>query len=330
MIIKLNKPFATTANVIRDTRSESIDSVGSTIAVDVPLKDRVSAIGEDKAATVSSYLDIQVPENRELIHQALASIIVLDSPSNPKVRSLLNNYNGHLLDMGTQLLQSLRDAAPEQLAARVGDFNENLFYEMQGHKKDVEAIISDNQLVDPSSELHKNIQNFETSIRQSLQHENLTYRGSFMRTEQTIYQPAHVDYDYPVLQQHGDNLFIAFFPLTREGTFLQLWDRSEAVSNTGIVRGTVVLIPYGKMLIVPAHTIHGGGFKRGESGNLRFHLYIELQDKLTDDATDDEHDDMLLHPMNKYVEEHDCRRELCERFVDADGLDQLLGVFFDE
>ena len=38
--------------------------------------------------------------------------------------------------------------------------------------------------------------------------------------------------------------------------------------------------------------------------------------------------DLLIHTMNKYTEEYDQRRELCERFVDANGLDRLIGVFF--
>jgi hypothetical protein len=145
-----------------------------------------------------------------------------------------------------------------------------------------------------------------------------------MRTEQTVYQPAHVDYDYPVLHEHGHKLFLAFFPLTEEGTFLQLWDQSKADENAQTVEGEVVFIPFGKMLIVPADTIHGGGFKRGETGNLRFHLYIELI------GDDDNANDELMHPMNKYTEETDRSRELCERFVDADGFEHLLGVFFDE
>jgi hypothetical protein len=316
MIIKLDNTFATTTTSMRDARS---DSIGSTITVDAFLKDRVNTSSED-----ATCFGTQVPENNELVRQALESIVVMNSSSDHEVKSLLNSYNGHLLDIGTNLLEALREVAPAQLAARVGDFNDNLFYEMQGHKKDIESIISDNQLGSISSVLQKDIDIFETSLRHSFNHDNLTYRGSFMRTEQTVYQPAHVDYDYPVLHEHGHKLFLAFFPLTEEGTFLQLWDQSKADENAQTVEGEVVFIPFGKMLIVPADTIHGGGFKRGETGNLRFHLYIELI------GDDDNANDELMHPMNKYTEETDRSRELCERFVDADGFEHLLGVFFDE
>ena len=309
MVIKLNNSYATSANG-RDTRAESIDSVGSTLNVDGPPKQR--------SYKDPSYFDI------------LESIVKLNSPCCPKVRTLLDAYNGHLIDMGRHLLGSLRDAAPEQLAARVGDFNENLFYEMQGHNKDVGSIILDNNDSDGafSQQLKKDIEIFEASLRESLHHDNLTYRGSYMRTEHTIYQPAHVDYDYPVLNDYGNKLFLAFFPLTDEGAFLQLWDKPKENDNSTIVNGTVVHIPLGKMLVVPADTIHGGGFKRGSTGNLRFHLYIEIHDEI--DEEEKVADDLLLHPMNKYTEENDRSRELCERFVDAEGLENLIGVFFDD
>ena len=330
MILKLDKPYTTSSKAIRDTRSESIDSIGSTITADVSSK--IDDTNSDFHGEALFNLDNDLPRNESfshsnLIRQSLASIVVLNSSSNPKVQSLLNTYNGHLINVGTHLLKSLHDVAPAQLAARVGDFNENLFYEMQGHKKDVGTIIAHENQCSFSKELQHDVQRFEIDLRQSLRHQSLTYRGSFMRTEQTMYQPAHVDYDYPVLQEYGHRLFIAFFPLTEEGTFLQLWEKSAENHTCESIEGTVVFIPYGKMLVVPADTIHGGGFKRGQSGNLRFHLYIELQSIVSVDGNDQ--DDMLMHPMNKYTEEHDRRRELCETYVDANGLEHLLGVFFD-
>ncbi|KAL3793661.1 hypothetical protein HJC23_010233 [Cyclotella cryptica] len=362
MIVKLIKSYPSVANANRDVRTDSIDSIGSTIEVDSSVwcynaqddaphrrmcpttsdEENESDLIMRKTNVKSSHFDIDVPahhnsslqDNR--VRQALASIVVLDSHLCPKVRTLLHMYNGHLIDMGKELLGALRVAAPDQLAARVGDCNENLFYEMQGHKKDLWSIIVDN--IDSNHhafdhQLHKDIQTFEDSLRQSLNHGNLTYRGSYMRTENTIYQPAHVDYEYSVLNEYGHKLFLAFFPLTSEGTFLQLWnkpknDHDGASSMAGKLPGQVVYIPYGKMLVVPAETVHGGGFKRGSSGNLRFHLYIEVEDETaTGEKT---HDDLLHHPTNKYTEENDRSRELCERFVDAYGLKHLLGVFFDE
>ena len=213
------------------------------------------------------------------IHNNTPDIIIeLNSTSSPTVKSLLSTYKGHLVDVGSCLLEGLRNTAPQQLAARVGDYNENLFYEMQDKDKDISGIIDG--VPHDDQQLQNDIDKFESSIKSSLQHSNLTYRGSFMRTESTIYQPAHVDYDYPILEQYGNKLFLAFFPLTQEGAYLQLWQEpSEEDSIVGgdPIEGTVVYIPYGKMLIMPSDTIHGGGFKRGTSGNLRFHLYIALE-----------------------------------------------------
>lgn len=367
MIVKLIKSYPDAANAIRDVRADSIDSIGSTIEVDAAFgcynesksashrrmlhiareaKEHESDLRFLRANVESSHFDIDLPANHTFcahdyhVRQALAAIVVLDSHLCPKVRTLLHTYNGRLIDVGKELLGALRVAAPKQLAARVGDCNENLFYEMQGHKKDVWSIIADNIGSKNHAfghQLQTELQTFEASLRRSLQHGNLTYRGSYMRTENTIYQPAHVDYDYSVLSEYGHKLFLAFFPLTEEGTFLQLWnkpkdDHDGATSidgkGTGKMPGQVVYIPYGKMLVVPANTIHGGGFKRGSSGNLRFHLYIEVEDKIA--AEGKMHDDLLHHPTNKYTEETDRSRELCERFVDAHGLKHLIGLFFDE
>lgn len=106
--------------------------------------------------------------------------------------------------------------------------------------------------------------------------------------------------------------------------FLQLWQDPKIIDKR--VEGTVVFIPHGKMLIVSSDTIHGGGFKCGLGGNLRFHLYIEVE------GCEGEKNSIKLldHPMNKYTERHDKRRELCERFVNLNGLEYLLGNFFDD
>jgi hypothetical protein len=63
-------------------------------------------------------------------------------------------------------------------------------------------------------------------------------------------------------------VFIAFFPLTVAGMWLQLWD--------GPGKGTLVFCPYRKILVLPGNTMHGGGFMSDKSGNLRGHLYIFL------------------------------------------------------
>ncbi|KAL3800060.1 hypothetical protein ACHAW5_003708 [Stephanodiscus triporus] len=315
--------------------------------------------------------------------KALSSIVVLSSASCPRARALLDAHDGHLIDVGPHILAGLRDAAPSRLAARVGDYNENMFYEMQAANRDIRSIILDGQrrrrggdsddngdegIAMRESSIQRDIEAFEASIRQSLRQANLSYRGSYMTTERTMFQPAHVDYDYDILRTYGKRLYLSFFPLTEEGAFLQLWldpiVREEKEAETSrdnddnnkdgrkvertwrsfrdAIEGTVVFIPHGKMLIVPSDTIHGGGFKHGSGGNLRFHLYIALEEDESDAdisvgdviATAETRKErnritLLDHPMNKYTERHDRRRELCERFVDSNGLDCLLGNFFE-
>ena len=198
MIITLKKSHAIDA--IRDARSESIGSIGSTITVDADAPFKANAMATRFECHSNDERAARYNDDYDAIRQSLHSIVVLNSPSNnnnPQVQSLLDKYNGHLMTIGEHLLQSLRAVAPTQLAARVGDYNENLFYEMQEHKKDVHSIILDNLQATTaaapndstntgsstpslSQDLKTDIQNFETSLRDVLKHNRLTYRGSFV------------------------------------------------------------------------------------------------------------------------------------------------------
>ena len=145
MIITLKKSHAIDA--IRDARSESIGSIGSTITVDADAPFKTDAMATTLDCHSNDERAARYNDDDDAIRQSLQSIVVLNSPSNnnnPQVQSLLDKYNGHLMTIGEHLLQSLHAVAPTQLAARVGDYNENLFYEMQEHKKDVRSIILDN------------------------------------------------------------------------------------------------------------------------------------------------------------------------------------------
>ena len=91
------------------------------------------------AETDSQLLDLLMRK------KALSSIVVLSSATCPRVRDLLDAHDGHLIDVGTRILEGLRDAAPSRLAARVGDYNGNLFYEMQAANRDIVSIIVEDQ-----------------------------------------------------------------------------------------------------------------------------------------------------------------------------------------
>ena len=85
-----------------------------------------------------------------------------------------------------------------------------------------------------------------------------------------------------------------------------------------MIHGEIIYIPFGKLLTLPASTIHGGGFRTNQdNGNLRFHLYLAQGDsKLPDYQT------------NKYTEPYDKTKELCDRYVDSPHMKVLLDHLF--
>jgi hypothetical protein len=92
---------------------------------------------------------------------------------------------------------------------------------------------------------------------------------------------------------------------------------------TTVIEGEVIFIPFGNVLLLPANTIHGGGFRTssmkddGPNGNLRFHVYVARNGV-----------DLPEHQTNKYTEPNDRRKELSERYIDAPYLSNLVDGFF--
>ena len=109
-------------------------------------------------------------------------------------------------------------------------------------------------------------------------------------------------------------MFIGFFPLTTKGMFLQVWQNKMPKQR---VDGQMLFVPYGNLLLVPSDTIHAGGFKSSDNGNLRFHLYIAVGGS-----------ELPRFQKNCYTEETDRRKELSDRFTNAPGLEDLIGPFF--
>ena len=194
----------------------------------------------------------------------------------------------------------------------VADFNDNLFYHMQQERglRHFAGLNADH------------VDELEATLNAN------EYLGSFLTTKSSLPQPPHVDYPWEVLSEHADNdsLRIGFFPLTKEGMFLQVWPTVElpppATTEPEPIEGQVIFIPHKKLLTVPASTIHGGGFRttphtNHTSGNLRFHLYIA-----TKQAT------LPAHQTNKYTEPSDRRKELSRRYVDSKHMDVLLKHLF--
>ena len=212
---------------------------------------------------------------------------------------------------GSDLLpptQPLRKHAPKDFVARVADFNDNLYYHMQQTRG------LDHYDLDEES-----VREMEEFLHAS------EYLGSFLSTETSVPQPPHVDYTYEVLKEHEEHntLKIGFFPLTQDGMLLQIWPTASSSDPSVRVEGEIIFIPFGKILVVPASTIHGGGFRTssheeaGLYGNLRFHLYVA-----TEDTT------LPVHQSNKYTEPHDKTKELSRRYVDSKHMPALMEGLF--
>jgi hypothetical protein len=224
--------------------------------------------------------------------QALKSIKILHDDEGEECRDWLDAFGGTLYFIPDHVLQE-DVPSPARFTAKVADFNDNLYYAMQtkkgldhlGSLQDLEALVPANE-----------------------------HLASFLSTESTIPQPAHVDYSWDILASTKD-LQVGFAPLTEDGMFLQVWP--TAPQETTTVPGQIIYIPFGKLLVLPASTIHGGGFRTAHHGNLRFHLYLaQNESKLPDYQT------------NKYTEPHDKGSELCDRYVDAPFMQELLDYLF--
>ena len=117
--------------------------------------------------------------------------------------------------------------------------------------------------------------------------------------------------------------------------FLQIWPTASTnLSIDGnIIEGEIIFIPYKRILIVPATTIHGGGFRTttfveepGRCGNLRFHLYIAAS--ATTGTGTGTGATLPAHQTNKYTEPHDRTKELSRRYVDSKHMQVLLQNLF--
>lgn len=163
-------------------------------------------------------------EVKELLKD-LSSITIMDTKTDRnaiKTKDILEKYNGKLYEeMNENLLKSLKQASPknQNLYAHVADFNDNLLYAMQGDGDGLSNIIASSLSQSPTNSssvpasLEEQIKYFEDVIlknavsdgnslktheEKSESESEIEYRGSFMQTERTIPQPAHVDFDWKV------------------------------------------------------------------------------------------------------------------------------------
>lgn len=257
------------------------------------------------------------------------SIVVMDG-TNEACQAALELFPGAAVsDISDDLITAIKRHTPD-FHARVGDFNENLSYAMQS-KGLSNLIVKETENCGTeslSSTLKDILQNeLETTLAMALgdikddevelKRGMLEYQGSFMRTEETIPQPPHVDFEWDILDEQHNTLRITFFPLTDEGMFIQVWPKATS-ANTESIPGILVFVPQGKLLCMPSDTIHGGGFQScPDNGNLRFHLYVASPGTSLPEFQN-----------NRYTEPDNKSKELCERYHNHPQMEKLCRMLF--
>ena len=94
--------------------------------------------------------------------------------------------------------------------------------------------------------------------------------ASFLCSEGHAPQRAHLDFNDADLSKGQGRTFLGFTPLAPSGCLLQVWRRQGG-------EGLVLFVPYGKLLLLPADTVHGGGFLLSRfTRDLRLHFYIYI------------------------------------------------------
>ena len=137
-----------------------------------------------------------------------------------------------------------------------------------------------------------------TKIRQALirigycsEDQEIQLYLSFLKTLETEIQPPHIDYQWKDIspqdfkkrpRSYTGNYkdwvpFIALFPLTQDGMTVEVWNARAKHDlpecNEGL-KGVLVNIHFGEMLLLRADVVHAGGFATAASGNPRGHFYI--------------------------------------------------------
>ena len=91
-------------------------------------------------------------------------------------------------------------------------------------------------------------------------------------------QVPHSDFrpqDLAAMEEVGIKVFIALMPLEKGGCFIRVFPGFDP-NDAQTYRGRLVFIPYRRILILPAQTLHAGGFRTSGVGNPRMHFYLYL------------------------------------------------------
>jgi hypothetical protein len=121
----------------------------------------------------------------------------------------------------------------------------------------------------------------------------------------THVQCAHLDHKTKVIeyyQKRDDKAaMLLFYPLTKAGMFLQVWVPNEFEPQ-------LIFIGRHHLLVLPADTIHGGGFKSGSFAvqNHRRHGYVYVSGPRARIAREVEYSNLYIHPSKLTTPYHAC------------------------
>lgn len=116
-------------------------------------------------------------------------------------------------------------------------------------------------------------------------------------------QIPHMDVKETELRQAS---FVGFIPLTTNGMYLEVWPLNDLHAGMKQIRGQLIFIPLGVLLLLPATTLHAGGMK------------APLPPMTTDECRVHSHDIASQHPrLHFYIfpTRDDAYYKTCNLFV---------------
>jgi hypothetical protein len=139
---------------------------------------------------------------------------------------------------------------------------------------------------EPNGEYDARMMACDTEIKKALVNmcpgecNDMAFQTSLISSDVHKPQRAHIDYD--TAKGYDRKYLVAFLPLTETGQYLQFWKNSD--KGNEVVRGEIVFIPKGQLVLVPGHTIHGGGFRAdirhdNKHAHMRLHFYVYPDEK---------------------------------------------------
>jgi hypothetical protein len=257
---------------------------------------------EGIAVAMAKEANARTPKTPSAIRKMHNRILkdILHKPGQIEFERLLQDSSGQRrgveISVSTELLLLLRDAFD---STKLGEYvkhsrNTSIMAAVADAKRNISKT-DRSTLEGLEKTCTNNIKTALCEMDYCVDEQDIKVFLTFMKTVRTDVQDPHIDFSWADAYPHGSDddasapdehyrwnvPFIAFFPLSEEGMFLEMWDHRPKhgvtvdSSETETKRGRMLYIPYGRLLMVRADTVHAGGFTTNRtSGSPRCHLYI--------------------------------------------------------